>query len=264
MNWIVKYIARRGRKTIAFFREIGDFLKFIISIFRSFRSLKYLSFRSLYTIAVNQSKFTGVDAIPLVASTALILGATVIIQANQNFPKFGIDSFIGNLLVLIIARELGPLLTAVIVISRSGSAIAAEIATQTQNKEITALELMGIDTKLYIVFPRIIASIISIFTLITIFDIVAFFGGYLISLSTAYIPPDQFAMSLIDAFSFEDLLITISKSLIYGIMIPVISCYYGLKPVSSFHIPIFVSKAVVKTLLYIFIINALISVLFYM
>lgn len=263
-NFITSYIARTGRKTIAFFNEISNFIEYFSSIFKSLRSLKYLSFRSLYTIVLNQIKFTGIDAIPLIASSALLLGATVIIQANQNFPKFGIDSFIGNLLVIIIARELGPLLTAVIVISRSGSAIAAEIATQTQTKEILSLELLGIDTKLYIVFPRIIASVISIFTLIMIFDIIAFFGGYVISLSTVFIPPKEFALSLIEAFSIEDLLITIIKSLLYGIIIPLMSCYYGLKPQSSFHIPIFVSKAVVRTLLYIFLINVLISAFFYM
>ena len=181
-----------------------------------------------------------------------------------NFPKLGIESFIGNLLVLIVARELGPLLTALIVTVRSGSAITAEIGTQTQSREILSMEIMGIDTKLYIVFPRIIASIIAIFSLMIIFDIVAFFGGYIISSTTIYIPAASFAQTIIDAFTLEDLASTILKSIVYGMLIPLICCYYGFKPKSRFEIPIYVSKAVMRAFSVIFIINALISVLFYL
>lgn len=258
-----KYLSKITEKIEDFAQGVGDFSAYLKSIVRSFRSLRYLKVRTLYTIAVNQTRFTGIDALPLVSGIALILGATVIVQAITNLPRYGIESFIGNLLVIIIARELGPLVTALIVVARSGSAIATEIATQTQNKEIRALELMGIDTRMYIILPRIIASFASIFTLIIIFDVVAFFGGYMIALTTVYIPISTFTQTVLDAFTFDDLLVTITKSVIYGILIPLICCYYGLKPTSSFEIPIFVSKAVIRTLLVIFVINALISVLFY-
>ncbi len=251
-GWILK-IGRGGR----------DFSSFVLSIFTSFKSFRHMRFRSIYSIAVNQTRFTGVDALPLIVFIAMLFGATVIIQATKNFPKFGIEDFIGNLLVIIIARELGPLVTAVIVVSRSGSAIATEIAVQKQKKEILSLELLGINTTLYIVFPRIIASFISIFAPIIIFDIVAFFGGYVISLTTIFIPIDIFFRSMLDSFSLIDLTITLLKSLIYGILIPVICCYYGFKPRSDFEIPIFVSKAVVRTLLILFVINAVVSALFY-
>ncbi len=259
MNVIVDYL----KKFTGMLDGVRNFLRFMQSIRVSMQSIRYLRFRSIYTIVVNQTKFTGIDALPIIISIALMLGATVIIQASKNFPKFGIEGFIGNLLVIIIAREMGPLATAMIVVSRSGSAIAAEIATQKQNKEILSLELMGIDTKLYIVFPRIIASILAIFSLIVIFDITAFFGGYLISLTTIYIPASEFVQTLLDAFSFSDLIITILKSAIYGILIPLICCYYGFMPRSDFQIPIFVSRAVVRTLVILFVINAFISALFY-
>ncbi len=252
-----------SNRIISIWEGINKFYTYIVSILVSFKSIRYLRFRSIYSIAVNQTKFTGLDALPLIIFIALLIGGTVIIQATQNFPKFGIEGFIGNLLVIIIARELGPLVTAIIVISRSGSAIAAEIATQKQHKEILSLELMGIDTKLYIVFPRIIASIFSIFSLIILFDIVAFIGGYLISLTTVFIPPDIFMETVLDAFSFEDLLITFLKSLIYGILIPLIACYYGFMTRTYFEVPIDVSRSVVRTLVIVFVINALISTYFY-
>lgn len=261
----------KNRDIMTYFRErvanfgdgVKNFWRFCASIMESFKSFRYLRFRSIYSIAVNQTRFTGIDALPLILLMALLLGGTVIIQATKNFPKFGIEGFIGNLLVIIIARELGPLVTAMIVVSRSGSAIAAEIATQKQNKEILSMELMGIDTRLFIVFPRILASTVAIFSLIVIFDIMAFFGGYLISLTTVYIPIDIFMETLLDAFSIKDLVITILKSAVYGILIPLICCYYGFMPRSNFQIPIFVSRAVVRTLVILFVINAFISALFY-
>jgi len=251
------------QKILGFLKGVKSFYRFVAGIAGSFKSLRYLRLRSVYTIVVNQTRFTGADALPIILSIALLLGATVIIQASKNFPKFGIEGFIGNLLVIIIARELGPLATAMIVVSRSGSAIAAEIATQKQTSEILSLELMGIDTKLYIVFPRIVASILAIFSLIVIFDITAFFGGYMIALTSVYIPAGEFVQTLLDSFSFMDLLITVLKSALYGILIPLICCYYGFMPTTSFQIPIFVSKAVVRTLLTLFVINAFISALFY-
>jgi len=257
-------ILKTGQRVLTVWDGMKDFGMFVQSIMNSFKSLRFLRLRSINDIVINQTLFTGVHALTFVIFIALLIGGIVIIQAMTQFPKYGIDSYVGNLLVIIVAREVGPLLTAVIVISRSGSAITAEIATQKQNKEILAMEIMGIDTSLYIVFPRIIASILAIFSLMVIFDIVAFIGGYIISQLQVFIAVDVFAEIIIEAVSLKDLFSTLLKSIIYGILIPLISCYYGFKPNSQFEIPIFVSKAVIRTLVIIFVINGAISVLFYL
>lgn len=263
MGKILNIPIRIGRRAINFWNGVVDFTDFIKAIINSLKSIRYLSLRAIYTIVVNQIRFTGLHALPFVLFIAALIGGTVIIQAMTRLPKFGVEGFIGDLLVVIIARELGPLITALIVITRSGSAMATEIATQKSSREIESLEIMGIDTKLYIVFPRIISSILSIFALIIIFDVAAFIGGYIISQSAVFIPPDIFLQSIIDSFNFKDLLSAVIKSLISGILIPLISCYYGFKPVSKFEIPIYVSRAVIRTLASIFVINAIISILFY-
>jgi len=252
-----------GKKALGIWAGIRDFGNYVKSIGLSFKSLRYLRFRSLYSTVINQTRFTGIDALNFVVLIALIIGATVIIQAITNLPKFGTEGFIGNVLVIIVARELGPLITALIVISRSGSAIAAEISTQKQNREILSMEIMGIDTRLYIVFPRIIASILAILSLIIIFDLTAFIGGYVIARTTVYIAPETFLQTALDAFSLKDLLATFIKSLIYGILVPLICCYYGFKPRSKFEVPIYVSRAVIRTLFTIIVVNVIISVLFY-
>ncbi len=259
-----KLIITIGLKAIKIYNGVIDFLSFVKSIFISFKSLRYLRFRSIYTIIINQTRFTGVDALAIVMIIALLLGGTVIIQALTSLPKFGVEGFLGNILVIIIARELGPLATALIVISRSGSAIATEISVQKWSREILSMELMGIDTKLFIVFPRIVASILSILGLIIIFDVVAFLGGYLISQTVVYIPMDVFGQTLIDAFTFKDIASALLKSIMFGITIPLICCYYGLKPNSKFEIPIYVSKAVIRTLFIAIIVNIAVSIIFYM
>lgn len=261
---IERFVSKVGRWAIVEWTNLSDFFIYTGLVIRSMGRIRTVKFRSLYTTILNQTLFTGVHALKLILIVALLLGGTVIIQAMKNLPKFGISEFVGNLLVIIIARELGPLATAMIVVSRSGSAIAAEIATQKQNREIRSLELMGVDINLYIVIPRIIGSILAIFSLIVIFDITAFIGGYLFAQTTIDIPPSQFAEGIILSFGTNDLVLTIVKSVIYGFLIPIITCYYGLKTASSFQIPIYVSKAVVSALLSIFIINALLSALFYL
>jgi len=261
---IKQIIIKTGSKALTMRKGIVEFKNYTRSIIFSLRSLRYLSFRSIYNIIVNQTKFTGVDALGIVMIIALLLGGTVIIQALTSLPKFGVEGFLGNIMVIIIARELGPLATALIVIARSGSAIATEISVQKWSREILSMELMGIDTKLYIIFPRIIASIISITSLIIIFDIVAFIGGYIISQTVVYIPMDVFGQIIIDSFTFKDITAALIKSVIFGITIPLICCYYGLKPSSKFEIPIYVSKAVIRTLFVSIIVNIAVSVLFYL
>lgn len=264
MELIIKIIRRSGRWGIRNWMGIKEFCGFVKSVLVSMTNIRELKLRSMSATIINQVLFTGVHALSFVLAIAIILGATVIIQAMKNFPKFGIEEFLGNLMVIIVARELGPLATAMIVVSRSGTAIATEIATQKQNKELRSLELMGIDTTLYIVIPRIIAFIIAIFSLIILFDITAFFGGYLVARTTVYLPMGQFSEGLIMAFSANDLILTLIKSIVYGFLIPVICCYYGFMPKTSYEIPIFVSKAVVRSLFVLFIINAVLSVLFYL
>lgn len=256
-------LIRFGAAVLLFWQGMKDFGAYVLSIFQSFKSLKFIRMRSINTIILNQTRYTGIDALPFIIVIALLVGGVVIIQGMSNLPKYGIEGYFGNLLVIIIARELGPLVTALIVISRSGTAMATEIATQKWSREILSLEIAGIDPRLYIVFPRIVASTISIFSLIIFFDFVAFMGGYIISLLSIYIPLDTFFTNLTMSFSFKDLMATIIKSLLFGVLIPLISCYYGMMPRSKFEIPIFVSKAVSRTLLSVVVLNVLISVLFY-
>ena len=256
-------VERLGSRVIRLWAGTGRFGDYLASIAGSFRSLRFIRFGFLKQVILTQARFTGIDALLFVIVVAMLVGGVVIVQAITNLPKFGIEGYFSNLLVIIIARELGPLVTALIVISRSGTAMATQIATQKWSREILSLEMAGIDPRLYILVPRIAASILSIFSLIIFFDMSAFLGGYLISLTSVYIPLDTFFWNLAMAFSLKDLLATVIKSLLFGVLIPLISFYYGMKPKSKFEIPIYVSRAVSRTLFSVVVLNVAVSVLFY-
>jgi len=255
--------AAAGAALLRYLRGAGDFWAYVVSIFQSFRSLRFIRMRSVNAIILNQIVYTGIHALPITFVIAGLLGGVVIIQGMTNLPKFGIEGYFGNLLVIIIARELGPLVTALIVIGRSGTAMSTEIATQKWSREILSLEIAGIDPRLFIVIPRIAASIVSIFCLIIFFDIAAFLGGYVISLTQIYVPVGVFFQNLVFSFSLTDLFSTVIKSLLFGLLVPLISCYYGMMPRSKFEIPIYVSRAVSRTLFFIVVLNVAVSALFY-
>lgn len=256
-------VDRIGARAMASWAGVREFGAYVLSIFRSLRSLRFIRKAAINGIILNQARFTGIDALPFVTIVAMLVGGVVIIQGMTNLPKIGIAGYFGNLLVIIIARELGPLVTALIVVSRSGTAMATEIATQKWSREILSLEIAGVDPRLYIVVPRLVAFTISIFCLIVFFDVAAFLGGYVISLTTIYVPVDVFFRNLALSFSVKDLAATLIKSVIFGLLIPLISCYYGMMPRSKFEIPIFASRAVSRSLFAIIILNVIVSVSFY-
>ena len=170
----------------------------------------------------------------------------------------------GNLLKLVIIREVGPLITVIIILTRSGSAIASELATQKLHKEIDAIEMMGINPFLLMVLPRVIGGLVATVLLIIYFDFIAFIGGFIIANLIANFPFDTFIVSILEVIKVSDILSTLVKGIFSGIFIPLVCSFYGFHPTTLFQIPIYVSKAVVTSLFGIFILNGIISILFYL
>ena len=135
--------------------------------------------RSVITVISAQIYFTGVQALPLISVLALASGSIVIMQSNMQLTLLGGAEMIGNLLVVIIVREISPLLTALVVIARSGTAVASELGNMKVNRETEALELMGINPLSYIVFPRLVGGVLSVLALAFYFIVVALIGGFL-------------------------------------------------------------------------------------
>jgi phospholipid/cholesterol/gamma-HCH transport system permease protein len=247
-----------------FLLGLADYAWFARKVFQSALHLRGKHLDTFIRVVINQVRFTGAQALPMLSIIALSIGGTTIIQAITFLPKLGQDNFIGNLLRLVIIREVGPLLTAIIVLARSGSAITAEMCTQKMHREIESMEMMGINPYLIMVLPRLAGGVISLVLLIIYFDVIAIIGGYLISLLFTSFPFTEFVDHIARSITMSDLASTFLKSVLSGMVIPLTCTYYGFKPESLFQIPIYVSKAVIRSLFIVFLLNAFISVLLYL
>jgi phospholipid/cholesterol/gamma-HCH transport system permease protein len=216
-------------------------------------------------ILINQLRFTAVQALPFLGVIALVIGLAVIAQASAQAVRFGFTDVLGLILTTVVVRELGPLLTAIVVLGRSGTAIAAELATNGVLRETEALESMGVDPLQYLVVPRVVGAAISVAILTIFFDAVALGGGALFAWWMAEVPPAALASAIRDALTPLDLWLTVVKGGIFGAGIAVLCAYEGLvggrRPTD---IPQCVTRGVVASLLFVFMVSMSFSVLFWL
>ncbi len=211
-----------------------------------------------------QVRFTALDALPLALLAALLLGGITLIQVYAQMSGFGAEAYLSQLLAQLVIRELGPLLIGVIVIGRSGTAIAAEMASIKLNLEVDALWATGLNPIQYLLLPRILGGMISVFTLIVIFDAAALLGGFLVAWSRLPLSPGFFMHALGETIGWRELAITFAKAMVFGAMIPVVCASTGLRVRrSSTEIPQAVTAAAVASLVAVFLLGAFLSVLIY-
>lgn len=221
--------------------------------------------RTVFNVIATQIYFTGFEALTLISVLALATGAICVLQSFAQIQLLGQASMVGNLLVVIIVREIGPLLTALIVVARSGTAVASEIGNMRANREIEALETMGINPLSYIVFPRIVGGTISVICLAFYFNVVSLFGGFLVARLLKDVSFSFYVDILANAFTTEDLTMFLIKNGFSGMIIFVVSCYQGLSVKQSSHeVPQATTKAVVNSIIYVISFNLGLTTFFYL
>jgi phospholipid/cholesterol/gamma-HCH transport system permease protein len=171
----------------------------------------------------------GVASMPTVALANFLLGIVLAIQGAGQFEKLGATALVANLVAFSILREIGPLITAVIVIGRSGSAITAELGTMKVAEEIEAMNVMGIDPVKYLVVPRLLAMIIMMPVLTVLGEGVGLFAGWLISVTALDLDPVFYVANSIDAVEQKDLFTGLLKATIFGCVVGTVGCYYGIQ-----------------------------------
>jgi phospholipid/cholesterol/gamma-HCH transport system permease protein len=212
---------------------------------------------------ISQILFTGVEAFPLVGVIGLLCGITIIIQATTNMPKFGVGEYFGNILIIVVIRELGPFFTSLVVVGRSGAALAAFIGNMKISKEISALEGMGIDPVRFLVMPAFVAMVVSMVCLAVYFDVIAIIGGWCIARINVDIQFGVFIASVLDALSAKEIVISTFKNMIFGSIIAIVSCYFGLAVDNVRELPQVALKAVVSSMITTIVINLLVTIGFY-
>jgi phospholipid/cholesterol/gamma-HCH transport system permease protein len=265
MNYFISQIDSIGRHVT---RQIEYTFHVLMMVYLSFRATmldQAQGFRTIVSVISAQIYFTGFQALPIITTLALTTGGILILQAMGNLTLLGGSGMIGNFLVVVLVREVAPLLTALVVIARSGTAVASEVGNMRANREIDALETMGINPLSFIVFPRVLGGVISVLCLAFYFIVVSLIGGFLLTKFLHSMPFVFYAESLLNAFAKEDVLIFILKNSFSGMIIFVVCCYQGLSVKKSPHeVPQATTQAVVNCIIYVTVFNLAVTALVYL
>jgi len=222
--------------------------------------------RTTRDVLMRQILFTGVEALKFVSLVAVITGLSVVIQAQIWLGKTGQSQMLGTILVTVIVRELAPLLVNFIIIGRSGTAIAVELANMKVLGEIHLLESQGIDPLLYLIIPRAIAMSVCVFCLTMWFIVVSFGGGYLYGIlaGVGAGDPNSFIMNILRAIHLPDVISLLTKTLLPGLFTAIICASEGISVGEAItEVPQAATRAVVRSIAALFILSVIVSILTY-
>jgi phospholipid/cholesterol/gamma-HCH transport system permease protein len=205
----------------------------------------------------------GADALPIVALISFLLGVILAFQSAIPMKKFGAEIFVADLIGLAMLRELGPLMTAILLAGRSGAAFAAEIGTMTVNQEVDALKTMGLDPVRFLVTPRIIAALLMT-PLLTLFaDLVSLLGGAL-TLQSFSIPFITFVHEVEGIVDFSDFMAGFVKTFVFALLIAGIGCLRGLQTsAGASSVGDAATRAVVSGIILLVIVDGIFAVVYF-
>lgn len=213
-----------GTVTVRFLQELGSMA---LLLMQSLRWLPRRPFRLPHLF--RQLEFIGVRSLFIVLLTGLFTGMVLALQAYYGFRKFGGESLLGGAVALSMTREIGPVLTALMVAARAGSAMAAELGTMKVTEQVDALWAMAVHPVHYLVLPRLLASLVMV-PLLTVVDVfIGILGGYFVGVILLGINPGTFIQKMLEMVVASDLYNGLFKSVIFGLLLALISCYQGLQ-----------------------------------
>jgi len=219
--------------------------------------------RVVRRVLLTQVFYTGFQALGLVSVIGALLGSTIVIQIDLMVPSTD-SALIGKVLVAVVLRELAPLITAIVVAGRSGTAIATELGNMKVSSEILALSSLGIDPPRFVVMPRLVATAVSVAVLMVYFAAVVFLGTVGAGLLLANASPDALYNGISAALTVYDLPLFLVKGVGLGVIVGWLSCHYGLEVKSSpTEVPQMASRGVVMSLLGCVAFNTLATAIFY-
>ncbi|MGM9991487.1 MAG: MlaE family ABC transporter permease [Candidatus Bruticola sp.] len=251
---------------VSFFEYIGSMVLEVLNYLGSLFMLLIECLLSIakgtirFGLAVQQMAFLGVDSLVIVVLTTTSAGMVIALQLAHIAVQYGVVSVVGGGVAIAMARELAPMLTAVVVAGRAGSAITAEIGTMKVTEQISALKCMAVSPIRYLVVPRLVA-------LVTMMPVLALFsltfgtlGGAVIAYQSADIPYEIFWDSIQRLMVLSDVSYGLLKSIVFGFEIALIACYQGLNTGrGAAGVGISTTSSVVYATIFIFISNYLMS-----
>jgi phospholipid/cholesterol/gamma-HCH transport system permease protein len=215
-------LTRLGAGTLAKLSELGRMFNFIL--YAIYTCVRYPGHPRH---VIKQISFIGARSCFVIILTAAFTGMVLGLQGYYTLTKFGSEGMLGVAVALSLIRELGPVLSALMVTGRAGSAISAEIGIMRITEQIDALETMALEPFKYLVAPKLVASVLAMPLLCAIFDVVGIWGGYLIGVKLLGVNPGAYFGEMERSVEWKDVYSGIIKSLSFGVIIAWICCYKG-------------------------------------
>lgn len=213
---------------------------------------------------LDQMNRIGVTSLPLVFLTALFTGMVLSLQSAYQLRLFAAEQFTSDLVALSMTRELGPVLTAMVVAGRVGASIAAELGTMKVTEQIDALRALATDPVRYLVVPRLVAAFFMLFFLTIYADCIGMLGGYFVSVFKLGISSHQYIKRSIEILMIKDIMTGLIKAFIFGVVISVVGCYFGFRAEGGAEgVGRATTTAVVTALILIIALDCFFTALFY-
>jgi phospholipid/cholesterol/gamma-HCH transport system permease protein len=217
-----------GTATVSWFRDLGRQIEFIGEVTRGVVMNLFRPRRMHWKEVLRVFEAAGVNALPVVFLLTFLVGMVIAFESAQPLAQFGAQVFVANLLGLVMTRELGPVMAAIMLAGRSGSAFAAELGTMKVNEELNALETMGLSPVQFLVIQRVVAGVL-LTPVLTVFAMYAgLLGGIPVLIGLGF-PLRMVLTQIQSALHFGDLAEGLSKSIVFGGIVASISCLRGLQ-----------------------------------
>lgn len=214
-----------GERTLFYVKEAGSMAIFLVTFF-----LQAVQPPFRLRHIVKEMHFIGVRSLFVVVLTASFTGMVLGLQGYYTLRQFGSEALLGSAVALSIVRELGPVLSAIMVTARAGSAMAAELGSMRITEQIDALDVMTLNPVKYLVVPKILAGVLVLPLLVAMFDVVGIAGGYLVGVNLMGVNKGIFFQSMQSDVVFRDLSSGFIKSVVFGLVLTWICCYKGYYP----------------------------------
>ncbi len=217
-NWLEKL----GDKVFLLLTEMGKVLLFLG------QTIRWTFSRPFYLKNVlKQMEVIGVNSVPVVLTTAISTGMVLALQSYTGFKRFGAESLIGAVVSLSMTRELGPVLTGLMVAGRAGASMAAELGTMKVTEQIDALTTLATNPMKYLVVPRFVASTVMMFFLTVLGMMIGVAGGYFVGVKVLGTNPTTYYNQSINNTEVTDIWYGLVKALVFGAVVGLIGCYKG-------------------------------------
>lgn len=259
----VGFVARIGEVTLVLLRRLRDILSFTGMVTETTAKLLVKPQRLRAVATLVQMEQVGLNALPIVGLLSFLIGVVMAYQGADQLRRFGAEIYTVNLLGVSILRELGVLLSAIIIAGRSGSAFTAQIGTMQVNEEIDAMRTLGLDPVEVLVLPRLFGLAITLPLIVFYADLMGLLGGALMSWVVLDISIPTFITQLHDAITQGTLWVGVVKAPFFAAIIALVGCYEGLNVTRSAEsVGKLTTQSVVESIFFVIVTDAAFSIIF--